>query len=315
MLVMYGGIVLARACLSACLSRSLFLSHSLILSFSHSFILPFSHSRILAFSLFLSVSLFLTPTLNFLILLPLSYSVCARARALAAALCSSCAVWLILQEFTPQTFTQLSDLIKFWRVAEQFSMLGSAYRQRALVGAIFLAFFGDTPDTPASAAPRAAELESHRSARGNTVRQLVTPLYMDCMDELDAAIQRLAEGDAVIPFNLFTPVQAAVEAILVHGPLFRYLRSRWCPAHGCLATQCNMLGCACAAAAALSLSRATGQFTIPQQSETGLLTVLLVHVKQRYEFPYPCLNVLHFCVLMIPNVREQPRAPVVQGGS
>lgn len=184
-------------------------------------------------------------------------------------------------------FAFLGDLLRFWRAVEQFSLLGSANRTVEVMQDICARFLGDfNLDMGADSDPDPIWAYSPtRSVRMGVGEN--DPSVTDLPVKLLACVE-----EGVVPPLLFASLQAAVEKYLVNGPLFSFLVWRWCPLHGCLGTQCRMLGATCAK----SRQGAKGRCEIPANLP-GILRaygavdadklILLLHARKRYAPPLP----------------------------
>lgn len=162
--------------------------------------------------------------------------------------------------------TALGELIRFWKAAEQFSMLGSAYRSKTVVQGIFSTYFGVGTGGDGDAFVPTTAVRSALSGSDDRV-----------LNELDVNITAILEGGADVPFSLFSGVQSAVECHLAVGPMLSFIQKHWCSLHGCFSAQCVSMGCSCPSA----LQAGGVQPVAPDP----LSTVILFHVRHRY---YQC---------------------------
>lgn len=154
-------------------------------------------------------------------------------------------------------------------------MLGSAYRSREVVLALYSSFFRELPKP-------SADKSDGGYIRFSSVRIALTEVNVDALDAVDMRMADILDNDATVPSGLFSEAQASILSLLERGLLFQYLTWRWCHRHGCLATQCGILGRSCSKACATGplLGVLSSQRAIPTDEDDG--HVILVHLRQRY---------------------------------
>jgi hypothetical protein len=180
---------------------------------------------------------------------------------------------------TPAQFSMLGDLVKFWKAAEQFSLLGSAYRSRELVLSIYGGYFREADSgSVVGSAPEFGYVPF------SSVRLALAEVDGDALDSLDSQVADIVSNDAPVPSFLFYDVQTAVMSLLERGLLYHYLAWRWCSKHGALATQCYMLGRTCTKAVLAGPQQGSlGPFGAGKPAEPEHeKNILLFHVRQRY---------------------------------
>lgn len=168
--------------------------------------------------------------------------------------------------------------MKFWKAAEQFSLLGSAYRSRELVLSIYGTYFRE-----ADSGSGVDTTSEFGYVPFSSVRLALAEVDGDALDSLDSQVADIINNEAPVPSFLFSDVQSAVMSLLERGLLYHYLSWRWCSKHGALATQCYMLGRSCAKAALAgphqgSLGPGVSEKPVEPEHEAN---VILFHVRQR----------------------------------